>query len=464
MKFASFIFSIWFKIKASCNAWNASLFIVALLPRLLWAFESHPPPFSDMEDYYLCAINALRGDYLAMEAERLAYRPPGYPLFLLSIFSIFPTDRLLTVRIVQSVLGAVSVLILFSIVRTVLQSLFFMRSKQNHWLQTVLAYVISFHFALMINGVFFSAIIMTETVYTFLLLCWTRLLITPANESTFYKLSCASLLLGVMALVRPISLCFLPILVFHTFYAATRKSWNKKVLIPLSLWIVPIIPWTIRNAIMLEAFVLLSTNSGVNFYIGHQQNYGYYNTGEKEKIRVELIEQNGSIDEVAEDRHFFLKGIEEIGERPHLLIKHSLQKLYYLYIEDELPWPLGEYGNGMVPGIYRSILSHSTPFLLVTWNPILTLLAMAGVMYAFIKKLPHSTLLALLILYTAACLIYFARTRFRIPVEPLLIFYAWLGIVSIAESVYTLYWRLKQRVKRNSSKDENPFQQVKLRH
>jgi hypothetical protein len=333
-----------------------------------------------------------------------------------------------------------------------------MRSKQNQWLQTVLAYVISLHYAFMTSSVFFSSVILSETLFTFLLLCWIRLLLPSKHENTFYKHVCASILLGMMALVRPISLCFLPILVFHSLIAAARESWKKKVFFPLSLWITPIIPWTVRNAVMLGAFVLLSTNSGVNFYIGHQKDYGYYNTGEKEKIRLELIEKIGHIDEVAEDRYFFIKGMEEIGEHPHLLIKHSLQKLYYLYIDTEMPWPLGEYGNGMSPWFYQYV-----PFLVLWWNPFLSLLALAGIMYSFIKKLPHHTILALLILYTAACLIYFARTRFRIPIEPLLIFYAWLGIVSIAETLYTFFWRLKRRLKRNINKEENPFQQVKLR-
>lgn len=459
MKFVSFLFSLWFKFKAQCNGWNVSLFVMALLPRLLWAFEPHPPPFSDMEDYYLCAINALRGDFLAMEAERLAYRPPGYPLFLYTVFSLFPAERLFAVRVVQAFLGAFSVLVLFSISTIILQSLFILHNQKNQWLQKVLSYGIALHYAWMIGPVFFSSIFMTETLYTFLLLCWIRLLISPKNENTFYKQMIASVLLGVMALVRPVSLCFLPVLVFHVLLASVRESWNKKLYIPLSVWMIPIIPWTIRNALMLGAFVLLSTNSGVNFYIGHQQNYSYYNTGEKEKIRQELIEEYGHIDEVAEDRYFFLQGLKEIGERPHLLIQHSLQKLYYLYIEDEPPWPLGEYGNGMIPFLYRYL-----PIQIIMWNPFFSLLALAGIMYAFIKKLPHNTLLTLLILYTAACLIYFARTRFRIPIEPVLIFYAWLGIVSIADTIYTMYWRLQRRWKNHDNKNENPFQQVKLRH
>lgn len=458
MKILSLLFSFWFWIKTRFTVWNLSLFLVALIPRLFWAFDHHPPPFSDMEDYYLCAINALRGGYLAMAEDRLAYRSPGYPLFLLILFTLFPADRLFVVRLAQSVLDACSVLILFAIANHVLQSLHIMQSNQNKRLQFLLAYLLSLHYSLLSEPVFFSSILMTETLYTFLLLCWIWFLLPKTNSFTFFHLIAASILLGLMALVRPISLCFLPVLVFRTLISASQMSWKKKVLFPLTVWMIPILPWTIRNFILLGSMVLLSTNSGVNFYIGHHRDFSYYYTGEKEKIRVELMEKSGRIDEVLEDRYFFQKGLDEIVENPHLLIKHSLQKLYYLYVEDEKPWPLLEYGDGLGPGFYRY-----APYVELSWHPFLLLLSLAGMMYAVIKKLPQGVLLSVLILYTAACLIYFARTRFRLPIEPLLIFYAWLGIVSIVETLYSLFWRWKQRWIKLNHKEENPFHQVKLR-
>ncbi len=448
------------QFKALFSVWNIALFSLALIPRLLWALEPHPPPFSDMEDYYLCAVNALRGEYLAMSDDRLAYRAPGYPLFLYTIFTLFPADRLLAVRLVQSVIDAFTVLVLFSIAKSVLKPLLLLKHRQNHFLQTVLAFTTALHYAWMSGPVFFSSILMTESLFTFLLLVWLKCMVSAREFNHSSLLIASSLLLGILALVRPISLCLLPVLIFFCFLHYGRMNRTPPAFIPLFCWLVPIVPWTIRNAIMLGTFVLLTTNSGVNFYIGHQQNYSYYNTGEKEQIRQELIEELGGIDEVAEDRYFFLKGLEEIAGRPHLLIQHSLQKLYYLFLMTEPPWPWREYGSGMGPRFYQAV-----PFLKWSWSPLLFLFTLAGIVYAFIKKLPHGILLSLIGLYTAACVFYFARTRFRLPIEPLLIFYAWLGIVSLLETGYSMIWRW-QNLRSTSSPepfDSKSFDQVKLR-
>jgi hypothetical protein len=70
--------------------WGCVLFGLALIPRWLWAIVEHPHHFSDMEDYYLCAVNLLKGDYLAQSPDRLAYRAPLYPLFLAFGLRILP--------------------------------------------------------------------------------------------------------------------------------------------------------------------------------------------------------------------------------------------------------------------------------------------------------------------------------------------------------------------------------------
>ncbi|RJP30624.1 MAG: hypothetical protein C4527_09300 [Candidatus Omnitrophota bacterium] len=420
--------------------WGLSLilFLLAFIPRWLWAMASHPPPFSDMEDYYLCAVNYLRGSYLAMSTERLAYRPPLYPLFLAGCMKWLPEYGLTGIRMVQAILGSLSVVLLFTI--------FLHSFKQmiNQSRSIAFPYIFSFlgalSFAGMRNQVFFSAVLMTETLFIFGLLGWVWILIYSKNSGRLWGYGLFSLILGLLALIRPIALFFLPILIYTMIRLPFSGKRGISFWIPLFIWMLPILPWTIRNALVLGYFVPISTNAGINFYIGHNPTYEYYSTGNKEWMRREFERQFG-VDEVLEDRHFFQLGMNYLAQHPLSLIPHSLKKLNYLYLDRRPPWPMDEYDRGT-----RLRFGEAVPWPLLNWNPCLLFFAILGVICAILRKLDHGVYLSIIGLYTMSCLLYFARTRFRLPIEPFLLMYIWIGVYFLLESgmwaFRKLFWRI----------------------
>ena len=432
------------------------LFAVALIPRLLWALHDHPVPFSDMEDYYLCAVNLLKGKYLAMSEDRLAYRAPLYPLFIAACLKSVPGYGLETLRIAQAVIGSLSVVLLFHLSRMILAPMKKDWESWGEWISLGLASAAALAMALTSSQIFFTPLLMTETLFIFELLAWCLLAFRITQHSGMAPLTGLSVLLGLLALTRPAALMLLPILVFMALRFIPRPAWRKGLWLPFFGWLVPILPWTIRNLIQLHAFVLITTNSGVNFYIGHNPDYEYYQTGKKEMIRQMLARESG-VDEVAEDRYFFRLGMNYILDEPGALFRQSGMKLYYLYWVDVPPWPWEEYGDRQGPQ-YSPL--PSLPML--QWNPAWLLLSLAGVMYAFIKKYPHGIILSVIVLHTGTCLVYFARTRFRLPIEPFLLLYAWLGVVSLAETAKPFYRSL---IKPAPSKEPpSSFEEISLRH
>jgi len=212
-------------------------------------------------------------------------------------------------------------------------------------------------------------------------------------------------------------------------------------------WLVPVIPWTVRNWLLFNAFVLISTNSGVNFFIGHNPAFGYYEGGYKEAVRQEYARRHGS-SEVGEDRLFLRLGLQHIQHSPISVAGRSWWKFYFLYLLDKEPWPWEEYNQGeglRFPG--------GIGWPLFSWNHLMFVLSLLGIVYAFVRKLPHGPILSILGCYTLACLIFFARTRFRIPLEPFLILYTVIGAVSLVETAVWGYGKfLRNFIRKGPSK------------
>lgn len=403
-----------------------------------------------MLDYYRCAVEALRGNYLAQSPDRLAYRPPLYPLFLASIIQYIPGAPLPSIRMVQAVLGALSAVMVYAAARLALAPL---RRDLLSSLSVPYAAPLAagLAFALAEGQIFFTGVLMTETLAVFLLLCWTLVGVSCSPGGSYGRLVVFSFLLGVIALVKPILLTLLPIVVFKTLHCLPKDKWISRAWLPALIWLAPILPWTLRNAFALGAFVLISTNSGLNFYIGQNPGYGYWLTGGKEEIRQVLEQELGYIDEVKEDRLFFRLGLKHLMEDPLDFFRRAGMKLQFLYLYEAKPWPWEEYnrGRGLVfPGEER--------WPLVAWNPVILPLVLAGIVYAFIRRAQHGVFLSVIVLYTFACLIYFARTRFRIPLEPYLFIYASLGLASMIDLGLWGYRNLTRRFVDANAQPTNP--------
>ncbi len=415
--------------------WIIAIFILAWIPRLLWALAEHPLPFSDMEDYYLCAVNLLKGKYLAQEEDFLAYRAPLYPLFIASCLKLF-SQPMLGLRIVQSILGAGSAVMVYFLFRYLLRS--YEIEKANGLLQHkhLIPFLAALSYSWLGSQIFFTGVLMTESLFVFLLLLWINLGIRCHPQGSYFLLCIFSLLTGIMSLLRPLAMFFLPIVVFKVLQSVPRNQWMKRLPLPMLAWILPIVPWTLRNVLVLGTFVFITTNSGVNFFLGHNPMFSYYDRGAKETVREEF-RRNYGIDEVREDRYLFNKALEYLHQHPESLITHSLWKLYFLYVLEKEPWPWEEYGEGL-----RFAWGIQWPILM--WNPFLLLMALAGITYAYILRMRHGILLSILLLYTLACLVFFARTRFRVPIEPLLMIYVWLGLVSLVDRIIWGYRSIRK--------------------
>ena len=186
-----------------------------------------------------------------LEGHPTAYRPPGYPLLLASLFKAFG-DSLIPIRIAQAFADLLSCFLVYLIGRR----LFAGR----------VGLIAAGIFALFPIQILYVPILMTETVFTTLLLLYILICTgeTPSADGVLPRgWSWAA------TLVRP-TVLLLPAAVFaFRWMSGWRRGENIRALaISMAAALVVCSPWVWRN---LDTFgrLSLTSNTGVNFWMGH---------------------------------------------------------------------------------------------------------------------------------------------------------------------------------------------------
>jgi len=184
-----------------------------------------------------------------------------------------------------------------------------------------------------------------------------------------------------------------------------------------------IAPWTIRNAIVTGHFVPISTNGGVNFYIGHNEDFDYWSTGAKTTIREQT-----DLDEVEESALFFRLGTQFMMENPGQDFLNNVKKIGYLYSTTWKPWPWFNYGRELR-------FAGGIPIPVWPWGwPAIVILLIAFFL-CLVRKKELGVLYACVLLQTFSCIVFFARARFRLPLIPIFSIVFALGVVSTVELI-----------------------------
>lgn len=262
-----------------------AILVLILLIRLIYIFIYHDPVTSDSAQYDALAYNTMTGkgyslnnslsvsnvSNYANEAKPSAWRPPGYPIFLISIYSIFGHNYN-AVHIIQAIIATITGLLIYIIGK----------KAWNHEaaISGVLFYAIWPPFVVL------PAQLLTETLNNFLVTLSILILILLLEKPESTKLW---IMLGIVcsysALVRPTYLLYalfiLPIIII-LFYTKISKNkikfakLDKKKSIKLIkgaaifflIFIAMIGVWTIRNNLEFGKPIMGSTQQGLGLFFG----------------------------------------------------------------------------------------------------------------------------------------------------------------------------------------------------
>jgi 4-amino-4-deoxy-L-arabinose transferase-like glycosyltransferase len=240
----------------------------ALTVRIATAVLFHPPLFSDDLDYVALGKSLAHGDGYQLEGHPTAYRTPGYPLLLALSFRLFG-ESLVPIRAAQAAADLISCFLVFTLGR----KLFSER----------VGLIGAGIFALFPIQILYVSIIMTETVFTTLLLLY--LLLCTGDAASWKRSIAAGIVLGAGTLVRP-TILLLPAAVFAVrWMSGWKPAENLKSLgITAGAALLILSPWLMRNFTEFGR-ITLTSNTGVNFWIGtHSGASGSYSFPENSPL------------------------------------------------------------------------------------------------------------------------------------------------------------------------------------
>jgi len=184
-------------------------------------------------------------------------RPPGYPFFLALVYRV-TGGSYLAPRVVQALLGLLSAWLAFLIGR--------------RWFGDaaglIAAFLMSTHWAF----IYFEGELHAPPMLIPLLLGFTLLVAGWVRGPGLLRGIAAGLLLGAAVITRPNVLLFLPAVVLWAYWLHRRdrrRHLGRAVAALVAGTLLVMVPVTIRNVAASGEFVPITSNTGVNLYMGN---------------------------------------------------------------------------------------------------------------------------------------------------------------------------------------------------
>jgi len=357
------------------------------------------------------------------------HRPPGYPMFIAAIYSIFGIDNYLAVYIFQAILSTLTCFYIYKLSKKIFNEKVALLSFV--WSGFYIFYLKYIRIIYRETLVFFLIIIFFYYFYLYL-----------SNEKRKSRNFWLSLIFySLLIHTDPRYLFFLPFLAFLFVICQSFKKGVKIYFVFLSVTILLIAPWTVRNYIAYKGFILINIrtldlrpknkrnptfdrqikNNVLNFKAIKETNNKNYPTEEERKLIKQGLNPNGR----TEDE------IEAIKNDVYPASTFIQRKLFWLielwrparFSCDYFPFPNARFqGKWSLRHNLSSILCYGVllPFMLL------------GVYYLIKNK--NKTVIFLIfpiLIQTLLHVLQWGRYRYRIPIDGFIIILASYGFCCI---------------------------------
>ncbi|MFO0957356.1 MAG: glycosyltransferase family 39 protein [Isosphaeraceae bacterium] len=262
-----------------------------------------PCLFPDADIYWQLAGSILQGGpYRVMQwgIPHDALRTPGFPLFLAACRAIFG-DSTLAPRLVQSALGALSIVMAARLTRLVrpLPT----AAALAAWIVACDPFVVGFTGLLLSEAAFLPLMLG-------LLIGLARIWMGQSRRGGLWALL-SGLSAGLAVLVKPSFALFLPIALGAWLLSVRRRSSIRLASLVVLGFLIAMAPWWARNARVLHRFVPTAIWGGASLYDGLNP----HATGASDMSFLEEPDLVG-LDEVAQDRELKARAWRFARENP----------------------------------------------------------------------------------------------------------------------------------------------------
>ena len=404
--------------RGNAATWALAIFGVALALRVGYAFFAEPPPISDEQYYDVLAANLAAGKGYTSGGTPVAYWPVGYSAFVAAFYWVFG-HHYLPVIIFQAVLGAATAALLPFLVRE------FVPAAPARAAGLIIAFCPN-HIAYA-SRLFPAAALTSAVVAVALIIVKTK---------GYRGAVAAGLLAGVTALAAPVALV-LPgaVLAGDLFRRVGFIKALGRAAVVAAVVALAVAPWAVRNRRVFDAFVPISTNGGVNLWIGNNPKAtGAYNYPTSRTNPLYMTE--GELERDRLGREFGWYFIR--NERARFLML-AVPKFVYTYGSDISAFQLEGIPRGVEPAVSaRSFAARlAQSYYALIW---------LGFLWALVKfrnrvfspspggGAPLAALLVWPVALTLVYLVFFGAGRFHLPMVPFIAALAGAAAVNAKES------------------------------
>lgn len=408
---------------------GALVFAVALVVRLIYAAQAADCPLFayptiDAGTYYLLARDFANGHWLHPLGEPF-WQPPFYPA-VLGLWMKLGGDSVFAAKCAQFVIGSFSCSLVFILGARVF-------GKRAGVVAGMMAAVYG-------PLIYFDGELLTPTLQVFLNLCAIVLLLSVVERPAPWRFAAAGLVLGLSIITRPDVAVFVAAASVWAFVALRARSSASKASRGALLFVLcaalPVVPVAVRNRMVGGDAVLISSNGGLNFYIGNNPHYEQTLAIRPGPEWDDLVELGRSKDPDAkqseQSARFYDMALDYIRSQPldwtRLMLKKSL--VYVTSVEGRRNHDM--YFLRRYSALFSMLLFRVGSFAF----PLGLILPLAVI---GIVRRPRGAETALLLAYIgaqfAATVAFFVVARYRVTVAPVLLVFAARGAVELCRMI-----------------------------
>jgi len=382
--------------------WAAGIFALSLAIRLahLLLIAKRSPFFStpllDAGEYFEQAVAIASGKNHPFT---VFWHPPGYVYFLASIFRLFGT-ALMPPLLLQILLGAGTAVLTYRI--------------GHLWFDARVGIIAGVGAAVYGPLVFFDTELLGVSLSVFLLLLGFAL--CPAVDGQRWRWLGAGIAAGAAAVTNA---SLLPLALPLALAARKHAGW---VLVGLGLVVLPI---TLRNYRVGGEAVLISSNGGINLFLGNNPDYEKtigIRPGYRWKTLVNEPYENGVTSQGEASRYFIRKVAAFARTQPVHFLEIQGRKIRLFFGGDEIMRNQAIYPYRQWSAVLATLL-WKVPGLAFPFGVILPL-SLVGMVFG--RR--ADVLLAACSLLFVVTIAFFVTSRYRLPIVPFLLVFAGEGL------------------------------------
>jgi len=392
-----------------------TLFLLACFLGILYAFYLKGNlPIDDAKGFDILGLNILRyGQYAFEPGVPTALKTPLYPLFLSAIYSVFGHSYL-AVRIIQSIIGSLSCVVVYFIGKKI-------SDKNLGYVSAIICVFYPFF-------IYYTGYLLVETLFTFLLAVTIYCLIIAMEKPIGMNFGLSGVLMGLSGLCKPTAFVFFPFAILgFLINLGTRKfSTYKNLAVFFFLFVLTLSPWIIRNYVVFHRIIPGATQLGATLLDGSLLFAAQHERRMDEERQTNPVLLKGEeLNEVKRNDYFTREAILFMRNNPRYMVNLALRKFLKFWRLYPHTADIYQYEYSTTLLVLISLFSYG---LIVPFS-------IAGIVISFSKWRRFVFFYGVILSFTFLHMIFWSQIRYRLPIMPYMIIFAVISLNSILQKM-----------------------------